>query len=333
MKQNQITVQFQNIAAWLNDGARYTTEWSWQFFVSQSPEEIYDNLRTHIDPMIDPILSQDSDIVSFSEIFGIKQRDYIKNKLEKLGYTVHFTDAFEMWSQSVEWEHLYNMVWVKEDKLWKPEVKHHEFRNKRKLEWIAFAMNYLFPVFPYSPSNGNAKKVVTHFAEKVWDTLVRKSKESWLKESAEIQQAKKIYNRLANGILDGAISILKFEDFTLATGHVHDFNKDVVWAIDTTITEKPYMLLGDMNVKKWEKVLTHPPFATPDWESIIDSETRTFGFRPGWGIWNRIAMELSHFQPDILVVKGMKPLRVSTVRSKSDHDGIAATVEISDLKP
>jgi hypothetical protein len=102
LQSNQITVQFQNIAAGLNDGARYTTEGSWQFFVSQSPEEIYENIRTHLDPMIDPILSQDSDVVSFSEVFGTKQRDYIKEKLEKLGYTVDCTDAFEMWSQSVE---------------------------------------------------------------------------------------------------------------------------------------------------------------------------------------------------------------------------------------
>lgn len=60
--------------------------------------------------MIDPILSQDSDVVSFSEVFGIKQRDHIKNKLESLGYAVEYTNAFEMWSQSVEGEHLYNVI-------------------------------------------------------------------------------------------------------------------------------------------------------------------------------------------------------------------------------
>ncbi len=67
--------------------------------------------------MIDPILSQDSDVVSFSEVFGTKQRDYIKDKIEKLGYTVDFTDAFEMWSQAIEGEHLYNVIGYKQDRL------------------------------------------------------------------------------------------------------------------------------------------------------------------------------------------------------------------------
>ncbi len=332
MSANQLTVQFQNIAAWLNDGARYTTEGSWQFFVSQSPEEIYDNFRTHIDPMIDPILSQDSDVVSFSEVFGTKQRDYIKNKLESLGYIVDFTDAFEMWSQSVEGEHLYNVVGYKAEKLWTPRVEHHEFRNKRKLEGVVFAMNYLFPVLPYSPNNGNTGKVLGHVRSRVKNILTWNLSNWETNQSPEIQQARKIYNRLANGILDGAISIFEFDEFILTTGHVHQLNADVVKKIWESISDKPYILLGDMNVKKWEKVLTHPPFATPDWESALDSETRTFGFRPGNGIWNRIAMELSHFQPDVLITRWFTVNRVSTVKSKSDHDGIAATMEIRTKK-
>lgn len=52
--------------------------------------------------MINPILSNDSDIVSFSEVFGIQQRDHIQERLESMGYSVYSTDAFEMWSQSVE---------------------------------------------------------------------------------------------------------------------------------------------------------------------------------------------------------------------------------------
>jgi len=327
MSSNQITVQFQNIAAGLNDGARYTTEWSWQFFVSQSPEEIYENYRTHIDPMIDPILSQDSDVVSFSEVFGTRQRDYIKNKLEWLGYTVEYTNAFEMWSQSVEWEHLYNVIWYKQEKLWTPNVKHHEFRNKRKLEGIVFAMNYLFPVLPYSPNSWNTWKVMSHMSEKVKKILSWNSAEEGSQKSPEIEQAKNIYNRLANGILDGAISTFEFDEFTLATGHVHQFNDEVIWKIQESISDKPYMLLWDMNVKKWKEVLTHPPFSTPDWESALDSETRTFGFRPGNGFGHRIAMELSHFQPDVLITRWFVANRVATVRSKSDHDGIAATLE------
>ncbi len=323
--QNEITVQFQNIAAWLNDGARYSTEWSWQFFVSQSPEEIYDNFRTHIDPMIDPILKQDSDVVSFSEVFGVRQRDYIKAKLEWLGYTVYFTDAFEMWSQMVEGEHLYNMVWIKEDKLWKPEVTHHEFRNKRKIEGVAFAMNYLFPVLPYTPRNNNTQKVLAHVWNRVKD-IVNWERGIQVKTSPEIGKAKAIYNRLANGILDWAITVLDFDWFTFATGHVHKFNYEVVRKLEGSISDKPFMLLWDMNVDEWDIIKTHPPFATPDWKSILDPKTRTFWFRARRWLGNRIATELSHFQPDVLVAKWFDAQRVTTVRSKSDHDGIAATM-------
>ncbi len=328
MPSNQITVQFQNIAAGLNDGARYTTEGSWQFFVSQSPEEIYENCRTHIDPMIDPILSQDSDVVSFSEVFGTRQRDYIKNKLEWLGYTVEYTNAFEMWSQSVEWEHLYNVIGYKQGKLWTPTVEHYEFRNKRKLEGVIFAMNYLFPVLPYSPNSWNTWKVLSHIGTRIKDILSgATSREEWV-QSPEITQAKNIHNRLVNGILDGAISTFEFDEFTLTTWHVHKFNNEVIWKIKASISGKPYMLLWDMNVKKWKEVLTHPPFATPNWESALDSETRTFGFRPGNGIWHRIAMKLSHFQPDVLITRWFDVNRVTTIKSKSDHDGIAATLSI-----
>jgi hypothetical protein len=237
-----------------------------------------------------------------------------------------------MWSQSVEWEHLYNVIWYKAEKLWTPEVKHHKFRNKRKLEGIVFAMNYLFPVLPFTPNSGNTKKVLGHMSDRVKNVLSWNVSENESQKSPEIEQAKNIYNRLANGILDGAISTLEFDEFTLATGHVHQFNDEVIRIIDESISGKPYMLLWDMNVKKWEKVLTHPPFATPDWESALDSETRTFGFRPGNGIWHRIAMELSHFQPDVLITRWFTANRVTTVRSKSDHDGIAATLKINKKK-
>ena len=109
------------------------------------------------------------------------------------------------------------MTGIKEDKLGVPTVKHHEFRNKRKLEGIVFAMNYLFPVLPYTPENTNTKKLFQHIGTRVKNIISGNQEQKEIGESPEIIQAKNIHNRLANGILDGAISTFDFEDFSLST--------------------------------------------------------------------------------------------------------------------
>jgi exonuclease III len=297
MKNQQVTFWFNNIASWLN-GARNSAEGSTQFFVSQSPSEIYDNPQTDIIPMVKPLLEQDSDVLSFSEVFWSKQRDQLTAMLKNQGYTVYVTDAFEMWSQSEAWEHLYNIIGVKEDKIWKPKVEHKEFRNKRKLEGIVISAKYLL------------------------------SDASWEWEKTKVQQARNIHRRLATWILDGAISFLEFENFTLVTGHVHKFNEEVRNIIQWRISEKPMILLGDMNVAHGKKILTQPPFNTIDWKSLVHPEQRTFGFVNWLSIKDRITLATAHMQPDVLVVKWIEEAMVRFYQTPSDHNGIGATITI-----
>jgi hypothetical protein len=49
-----------------------------------------------------------------------------------------------MWSQSVDGEHLYNIIGVREDKIGAPNAVHHQgFRNNRKIEGMAISAKYL----------------------------------------------------------------------------------------------------------------------------------------------------------------------------------------------
>lgn len=293
----EISLQFQNIAAWLN-WARYTAEWSTQFFVSKNPESIYDDPRTNINSMVDPILSHDTDVVSFSEVFGVHQRNALQQKLESRGYTVYCTSAFEMWSQSVEWEHLYNVTGIKSEKLWIRRNQDFTFRNKRPIEWLAISLKYL----------------LSHW---LWE---------W--ERGKVNQAMHLRNRLANGILDGAISIFEFDDFTLATGHVHKFNAEVQKILEDNTTDKPFILLWDMNVSHGKDILTKPPFNWPEWSSFIHPEMRTFWFVAGLGMRDRMTLAMAHMQPDVFIWKGVRPVDIRLIQSPSDHNWIYWSVQI-----
>ena len=299
MASNQVKIQFHNIASWMSGDSQYTTDGSNLFFFSKSPDLVYNHPWVNFDNVIDSISSQDDDIISFSEVFGTRQRDYIKNKLEQMGYVVYFTDAFEMWSQSVPWEHLYNITWVREDKLGTPNVDHHQLRNKRKIAGIAIAAKYFL-----SDSLGE-----------------------WGKNKTE--QLRYLHNRLSKGILDGAISFLEFDNFTLATGHVHKFNKEVISILEWRITEKSFVLMGDMNVSHWENILLQPPFNTFDWNTLLNPRWRTFtgSFR------NPYIFGVAHIQPDVMIAKWIIWSQAEFIpKSFGDHTTIWAIIDLPSKK-
>ncbi len=302
MNENTISLGFLNIAAWFN-GARYNAAGSTQFFWSKTPNAVYNNPDTDIWPMVKPFLKDWLDTLSFSEVFGLRQKEELTRMLERYGYTVYATDAFEMWSQSVKWEHLYNVVGIREDRIWSPiTVKHQGFRSERYLSGIAISARYLL------------------------------SDATWEWERTKVRQARHLYSRLASGILDGAISIFEFEKSTLATWHVHRFNSKVRDFIQWNISEKPFVLLGDMNVPHGKKILTEPPFNTIDWKNLVHAEERTFGFVDWLDLKDRITLFTAHMQPDVLIVKGIVGAMVRFYQTPSDHNGIWATLTLQENK-
>ena len=295
----EVSLQFQNIATWLKD-ARNTAEGSTQFFLAQTPDAIYTNPRTDISPFVDPLIHQNSDIVSFSEVFGIQQRDELKKKLETQGYTVYITDAFEMWSQSIQEEHLYNVVGIKEKEVWNPKIENRGFHNKRPIAGLVISLQYIL------------------------------SGSTWEATRWKIEQAIHLRKRLVSGILDGAISVFEFDTFTLATGHIHRYNSEVQDTLSKHAKkDKPFMLLWDMNVWHGKNVLLNRPFNTPDWSSFIHPEQRTFWFVDGLTLRDRFTLATAHMQPDVLIAKWVEPIDIRLIQSPSDHNGIFARVKIS----
>ena len=294
------SLQFLNTASWMTN-ARETLAGSTQFFFAQNPEQIYENPYINIGTIVSPLIDRWTDIIAFSEIFGTKQRDVVKKFLEARWYKVFTTSAFEMWSQSVDEEHLYNVIWVKPHlEQWLRDINHKKFHNNRPVSWIGIAWKYLW--------NGEGE----------WDR--------W-----RVAQALHLHNRLARGILDGAISLLSFDNFTLATWHVHKFNDEVRSVLWKKIQEerKPFILVWDMNVVHGKDILIQPPFNTPDFRSLLFAGDRTFGLRKGGSPFDRLIHHIVHRQPDVLIARWVNSLATSLIDGPSDHRWIDTKLRVA----
>lgn len=295
MSSKQVKIEFHNIASWITKGSQYNTDGSGLFFFSKSPNEVELHKWINFDFVLNSIFTQDSDFLSFSEVFGIRQRDLLQKALEERGYVVYVTDAFEMWSQSIPWEHLYNITGIMEDKLGSPNVHNYPLKNKRKIEGILVSVKYFFS---------------DAFTE-------------WVKSKSD--QVKHLYKRLANGILDGAISLFEFKDFTVAVWHVHRFNKEVLDILEWNIKENPFILVGDMNVPHTDTILTQPPFNTVDWNSLLNPRWRTFM----GSFSNPFVFGISHVQPDVMIAKWIQEFRSELIpKNFWDHTAIWAILQI-----
>lgn len=296
LSSKEVKIEFHNIASWISKDSQYNTDGSGLFYFSKSPNEVELHKWINFDFVLSSIITQDADILSFSEVFGVRQRDQLKKVLEERGYIVYFTDAFEMWSQAIPWEHLYNITGIMEDKLGSPNVHDYPLTNRRRIEGVLVSLKYLL-------------------SDSLWE---------W--ERNKTAQAKHLYNRLAHWILDGAISIFEFEDFTIAAWHVHNFDKKVLDILEWNIKENPFILVGDMNVPHADTILTQAPFNTIDWNSLLNPRWRTFM----GSFSNPFVFGVSHIQPDVMIAKWIQEFQSELIpKSFWDHTAIWATLRIS----
>jgi hypothetical protein len=219
---------------WVKENLSKSLYWFLAFFIARNPESIYSN--SNIDTIIEPILKQWWDVLWFTEVFWKKQLEKVINSLEKRWYKVFFANAFWMWSQNIDDEHLYNVVWVK-DKSINSNPIITKIYSERKTEAKVFSFYHLLNSFLKNDFN-------------------------WSK----IDEAKNVYNQLANWILDWVIMSIDLRDFLMT--HLHIFPTDKEKSVYTKFwdhiqSEKAHLIFWDFNTwsSDLDKILSKPPFS------------------------------------------------------------------------
>ena len=220
---------------WVKDSLDKSLWWFLSFFFARTPEAIYST--SNVSSMIDEYLKIWWDVIWFTEVFWKQQRDFVTNSLESRWYKVFVTDAFEMWSQDFEWEHLYNILAIKDNSINSENVKRTYSKNKRPISATICSF--------------------THFL-------------NWLLENGtiwtwkeDIKMAINIYSRLVSWILDWAITEVPCSDLIITHHHVHpdNWNLKKVYAPHIN-TDFPNVIFWDFNQweQKFDKLLREDPF-------------------------------------------------------------------------
>ena len=72
MSSKQVKIEFHNIASWISKDSQYNTDGSGLFYFSKSPNEVELHKWINFDFVLSSIITQDADILSFSEVFGVR---------------------------------------------------------------------------------------------------------------------------------------------------------------------------------------------------------------------------------------------------------------------
>lgn len=259
------------------------------FFAEKSVNNLVAN--SDISKIVTPVLDMWGDVLWFSEVYGTQQLQILTELLEQRGYRVFFSDAFEMWSQFEENEHLYNVIGLKHQSLSDVRVHKTPVRQSRKLPAVLFSLLHLL--------RGNEQKDQS-FCEKVGD-------------------AKMIYHRLVGWILDGVIKDFCIGDeFVLSHLHVHADNPDLSSYFEGhTYADIPHLMYGDFNIWNLDEFLLQPPFNGIGYKKFLSNEAKTYSYAKGM-------QRLPVFKtPDNVIGNSlMKHISTQTFSSVSDHDGI-----------
>lgn len=224
---------------WVRKDIKQSLYWTLAFFIESSPENIYNNCD--IEQIITPYLRKWWDIIWFSEVFWIKNLNIVISLLEKYWYNVHYTDAFEMWNQNMQWEHLYNVVWIKKDlnTNWPKIVT--KVYSQRKLSWITLRLKNLL---------------------------------SW-----NFVNNSNLYNRLVNWILDGAISSFVVDWINITHLHIH-WDNPIIWNyfLSHISDNAPNVMFWDFNIWNLDSFLLTPPFSWKWYKKFLSDEHKTYSF-------------------------------------------------------
>lgn len=264
------------------------------FFVEKSVNSLVQN--SNIEKIVSPVLDMWGDVIAFSEVYGTHQLCVLKDLLEKRWYKVFSSDAFDMWSQFENNEHLYNVVWVRHQWLQNISVNETHVRQSRKTPAVIFSLVHLL-----------------RWSEK--DQTI----------GEKVSAAKQVYHRLVSGILDGVIRDFKIgEEFVFSHLHVHADNPDLWTYFQNHIHQKvPHIMFWDFNIGNLDEFLLSPPFAGKWYKRLLDDEAITYSFAKWVG-------KLPVFKtPDNVIGNDLlEHISTQTFSSFSDHDGLVTQFKI-----
>lgn len=303
LNDSSVNITHANIWMWLDhkkDG--FESWWSMgAFFFSKSPDTIYQ--RAKIQQAVNPIFSIWGDVLGFTEVFWKQQVAYISNLAEQKGYHVIAYPAFEMTSQSEDWEHLYNLI-ASREKIDPNTLSISSFQHPR-------------PDF---------HKLVS-FLEKIplWKKWSLNG--SFWYPNDNPHSVQKAHNRLLTGVLDWAIASFKLSNgIEITHGHTHG-----IWLnqyLDSIVSENPHILLLDAN-KHPSFFIRETPIFSRNYRSLIpiNKETQTYMHARGW-FWENIWKKVTLTHPD--VAYGNELIEQTTYKifeTLSDHHGISINIK------
>lgn len=280
---------------WVRDQVSRAVYGTLAFFWEKSVEKLVSN--SDISKIVTPVLDMWWDVLGFSEVYWTKQLNELINLLEQRWYKVFYSDAFEMWSQFEEKEHLYNVIWIKHNSLTNVKISKTQVVQQRKLPWVLFSLLHLL---------------------------------SWWREESKtfcekIDDAKKVYNRLAAWILDWVIKDFQvWDEFVLSHLHVHADNPYLAEFFKWHTYENiPHLMYGDFNIWNLDEFILKPPFNWIWYKRFLNEEAKTYSFAK----WMD---KLPLFKtPDNVIWNPLiKHVSTQTFSSLSDHDWLITKFKI-----
>jgi hypothetical protein len=245
------------------------------------------------------------DIIGFTEVFWKQQVAYISNLAEQRWYHAIAYPAFEMTSQSEEWEHLYNIL-LSREYINPNNICIDNFRHPR-------------PDF---------HKLVT-FLEKIplWKKWSLNGTFWYPTEEANSDSVRNAHKRLLDGVLDGAFMTATLENgISITHGHTHG-----IWLanyLDKQNPNKPHVLLLDAN-KHPSYYPQNAPVFSHNYQSLIpiNKDTRTY-MHAKWWFWENIGKQVSLTHPDIAFGnKLVTSTSYKVFETLSDHHWIQISIK------
>lgn len=244
-----------NTNMWISgvrENFKNSTYWTLGFFMENKIEKILE--KSDISEALKPILKTWWDILSFSEVCWQKQLEITKELLEQQHYKTYSTEAFDMWN--MKGEKLYNVIWIKDGNFDLEEIKTTKLYNKRKKEALLISFYNFLRTIPTST-------------------------EKFENLDKNIKLNMEIFSRLANWVLDGAISSVKIDDFILTTLHVHSDNP----LINETFrkhyfSKEAHVIMWDFNMKDSKYFLENNGFE--GYKSFLEEKDKTYSYAKGF---------------------------------------------------
>ena len=281
--------------SWVREKISSSLYWTLAFFLENSPEKL--NLHSNIKKIVLPVINNGWDILSFTEVYWTEQLSIVSDLLESRWYKVFTTDAFEMWSQNIEKEHLYNVVGIKSSSLTEKDVYRTQLRNKRKAEWIIISLFNMLKSL--KPDN------------------------KWYKD--KIYNSIQLYNRLSSWIWDWAITSFQItDDFVLSHLHIHADNPSLNEYFKKHIFEhKKQLMLWDFNMWDMNWFLNKWVFKGKWYKSFLSEDTVTYSYAKGIA---KLPWLLK--TPDNVIANDwVKNIKTTTFTSQSDHDWLTSIIK------